>query len=130
MALQLSYVDKEGDVHPNSYWVISDIKIFKRLVDNNRTPIAHEDLPDHIKLAGYYGEITVFGWRTKAERDAGKGARFVHSVNPTGWWPPENYHEVTTKEDYRFTIDLDQDLYTLAYDHLKTLDLFKDAESV
>jgi hypothetical protein len=127
MALQMNYVDKEGDTHPNSYWVISDVKIFKRLVDNLKSPIAQEKLPDYIKWAGYYGEITIFGWRTKTERDNGKGARFVHSLNPTGWQPPENYHEITTSPEYRFTIDLNKNIYTSAYAYLKTLYVFKDA---
>lgn len=127
MALQISYTDKDGDIHNNSYWVISDIKIFKRLVDNLMTPIADEDMPDHVKLAGYYGEITIYGWKTKAERDNGKGARFVHSLHPTGWWPPENYHEVSTNESYRFTLDPDLPLYEQAYAHLKSLPMFENA---
>lgn len=130
MGLQISYTDKEGDIHPNSYWVISDIKIFKRLVDNKITPIAEEDMADHVKLAGYYGEITIFGWRSKSDRDIGKGARFVHSIHPTGWWPPENYHEVTTKEIYRFTIDPDQPLYTQGYQHLKSLPMFENCTEI
>lgn len=127
MALQISYTDREGDIHANSYWVISDVKIFKRLVDNKITPIAEEDMADHVKLAGYYGEITIYGWKSKADRDAGKGARFVHSLRPTGWWPPENYHEVTTKEEYRFTLNPDNPLYEQAYAHLKTLSMFENA---
>lgn len=127
MALQISYTDKEGDIHNNSYWVISDVKIFKRFVDNPLTPIADEDISDHVRYAGYYGEITVAGWRTKADRDNGKSARFIHSIHPTGWWPPTTYHEITTSESYRFTLDPDQPLYDQAYIHLKTLPLFANA---
>lgn len=127
MALQISYTDKEGNVHSNSYWVISDVKIFKRFVDNRLTKIADEDMPDHVKLAGYYGEVTMCGWRTKADRDSGKHARFVHSVLPTGWWPPESYHEVTTGEQYRFTVDPNQPLYDQAYNYIKTVPIFQNA---
>ena len=132
MALQISYTDKEGDTHEQSYWVISDVHIVKKLNDNLITPIAAEDMPSWVKYAGYYGVIVLMGWRTKQNRDDGKGARFIHSVFPTGWEPPNNYHEVTTNEDYRFILDMEsQDsLLTQAYNHLKTLDYFADAVEV
>ena len=33
MALKVSYTDRAGVTHANSYWVISDIKMFKKLND-------------------------------------------------------------------------------------------------
>ena len=31
MALKMSYTDKRDDTHANSYWVISDMDVFKKL---------------------------------------------------------------------------------------------------
>lgn len=130
MALQINYTDKEGEIHPNSYWVVSNVHIEKKLNDNLLTPIAPGDMPDWVKYAGYYGIIVLMGWKSKADRDAGKNARFIHSVFPTGWDTINTYHEVTTKEDYRFTIDPNNPLFDQAYVHLKTLGLFANATEV
>jgi len=132
MGLQISYTDKEGETHAESYWVISNVVIEKKLNDNTLAPIADEDLSDHVRFAGYYCIIILMGWRSKEHRDNGRGARFVHSVHPTGWQPPENYHEITTNEEYRFTWDITStdSLLTQAYQHLLTLDLFTSATEI
>jgi hypothetical protein len=130
MALQISYTDLDGDVHPNSYWVVSNVIVEKKLNDTPITPPSPGPNPDWSVLAGYYGTIVLMGWRTKADRDAGKNARFIHSVNPTGWNTLNTYHETVTSFDYRFTINPDDPLFDQAYVHLKTLDLFADSLDV
>jgi hypothetical protein len=127
MALQISYSDNEGEVYSNSYWAVSNVLVEKKLNNSTVNPPSPAPAPDWESVAGYYGIIVLMGWRTKADRDAGKNARFIHSVNPTGWNTLNTYHEVTASADYRFTINPNNPLFDQAYVHLKTLNLFENA---
>lgn len=130
MGLQISHTDKEGETYPESYWVVSNVKIEKKFHDSGQMPIANEFIADWVKYAGTYGIISIMGWKTKADRDAGKEPRYIMSVFPTGWTPPSGYHEYTGSEDLRFTVDLNDPLFEQAYVHLKTVDKFSNAEDV
>ena len=149
MALKVSYTDRAGVTHANSYWVISDIKMFKKL--NNTEDLLRKSLnladgvDTHIKAPdidikkGYYLSLTVMGWSTKADRDAGKppmGMSFRYPSEHMAWGTAGIHHtyEEGTKDSNSFLAPFDpsssDNMLKQAYDYLKTLDQFKDATEV
>tara|TARA_B100000287_G_scaffold144533_1_gene136397 strand:+ start:1180 stop:1629 length:450 start_codon:yes stop_codon:yes gene_type:complete len=149
MALKVSYKDRADVTHANSYWVITDIKMFKKL--NNTEDLLRKSLnladgvDTHIKAPdidikkGYYLSLTVMGWSTKADRDAGKppmGMSFRYPSEHMAWGTAGIHHtyEEGTKDSNSFLAPFDpsssDNMLKQAYDYLKTLDQFKDATEV
>ena len=149
MALKMNYTDRAGVSHPNSYWAISDIKMFKKL--NNTEDLLRKslDLADgedtHIKAAdvdvkkGYYLNLTVMGWSTEADRTAGKppmtvAYRYPTEHQPWGTFGIQHHMEEGTAFSHEMVAPFDpsssDNMLKQAYDYLKTIDLFKDATEV
>ena len=140
MALKVSYTDRAGVTHANSYWVISDIKMFKKL--NNTEDMMRKSLnladgeDTHIKgkdkdiKPGYYVHITVCGFKSKAEREAGKppiAIAFNHPTKHPTWFCYMDEHSIDELDDMPWDISSQANMLISAYEYLKTLDFFKDA---
>lgn len=138
MGLQVSHTDKNGTTHANSYWVVSDVKLEKKLNETPDPAIAlvpgSDPAPAWNTTPGYYGRIVAFGWRTKADRDAGKDPEFVGSVYKTDHASIFSYHEYVDSKDGDFRMEFDPDstdsLIAQAYTRLLELDMFADATVV
>lgn len=140
MALKMSYTDKRGDTHANSYWAISDMDVFKKLHTSEDMMRKSLNLADgeqaDIKAAdkdttpGYYVHITVCGFKSKAERDAGKPpiaiAFAVPTKHPT-WFCYMDEHLIHELDDMPWDISSQANMLISAYAHLKTIDFFSDA---
>jgi len=140
MALKMNYTDKRGDTHTDSYWAISDMDVFKKLHTSEDMMRKSLDLADgedtHIKAAdkditpGYYVHFTVCGFKSKAERDAGKPpiaiAFAVPTKHPT-WFCYMDEHLIHELDDMKWDISSQANMLISGYAHLKTIDFFKDA---
>ena len=140
MALKMNYTDKRGDTHADSYWAISDMDVFKKLhttEDMMRKSLNLADGEDtHIKAAakdttpGYYVHITVCGFKSKAERDAGKPPIAIAFAVPTkhpSWFCYMDEVYINELDDMPWDISSQANMLISAYAHLKTLDFWKDA---
>lgn len=137
MGLQISYTDKKGTTYSQSYWVVSDMKLEKKLHETPDPVIAivpgSDPAPKWVTTPGYYARLVVYGWKSKSDRDNGEDAYFVHCVYPTDHWTIDSYHEYVNEPNaYRMEYDPTSadSLLTQAYNHLKTLDIFADAVEV
>tara|TARA_X000000950_G_scaffold282175_1_gene380508 strand:+ start:471 stop:908 length:438 start_codon:yes stop_codon:yes gene_type:complete len=141
MALKMSYTDKRDDTHANSYWVISDMDVFKKLYTSEDMLRASLNLTDdddqpEVKAAakdttpGYYVHFTVCGFKSKAERDAGKPPIAIAFAQPTKhptWFCYIDEHQVNELDDMPWDISSEANMLAAGYAFLKTIDFFKDA---
>jgi hypothetical protein len=141
MALIQSYeVPGTGLTAPEAYFVVTDIKIHKRMADF-QTPVDNSDpsgltnggvWEDGMELfwqAGYVAECYVTIWANKAAREADSKPIGFAGLNPT---EVEAELDIGTKgldHRCRFFIDMDSsDSHIVqAYNHLKSLDYFENA---
>lgn len=134
MGLQVNYNDSRGREIENSYWVVSDLKFFKRLNDTSNE--ARDALPEGVEpdrfdtIPGYYVNIVVFGWDSKSDRDAGEDPKYIRSVLPTDYQTIFSAHEKEESYDYRFEYDIlsSDSIITQAYQHLlNNVEIFSSA---
>lgn len=122
---------KSGIIASNAYHIIIKVDTLKRVVDDedpsNARPI---NSPNHAWKAGYYGKICVATYASKEAREEGKVPISVKAVYPTD--TPYGY-EGTTQTDSLLNFEIDgtstQSVVEQAYNHLKTLDYYKDGIS-
>lgn len=130
MALIKAYETRSGIEAPNAYHVIHKVETFKRMVDDQDPHGARPaNAPDYIWKAGYYGRICTVVYTSKAAREAGKMPIAARAVYPTD--VPGGYFtgEIATDTLLNFGIDVNspKSVVEQAYDHLLTLDYYKDA---
>lgn len=136
----MSYTDTRGETHANSYWAISDIDMFKKLHTTEDMMRKSLDLADgvdtHIKAPskdttpGYYMHITVCGFKSKAERDAGEkpiAICFDHPTKHPTWFAYMDEIYIHELDAALFDASSSDSLLVQGYAHLKTLDFWKDA---
>lgn len=141
MALIQSYeVPGTGLTAPEAYFVVTDIKVHKRMADvqtpvDNTDPtgltnggVWDDDMEVHWQ-AGYVADVYVTIWANKAAREADSkpiGFAGVHATEVEA-----DLHIGTKGLDHRckFFIDMDSaDSHIVqAYNHLKSLDYFENA---
>ena len=111
-----------------AYHVIVKVDTIKRVVDETDTEqMRPKNAPNHAWKAGYYGKISVATYASKEARDAGKVPIAMKAVYPTD--VPYGYDgRMETDSLLTFEIDVTstQSVIEQAYNHLKTLDYYKD----
>jgi len=111
-----------------AYHVIVKVDTIKRVVDETDTEqMRPKNAPNHAWKAGYYGKISVATYASKEARDAGKVPIAMKAVYPTD--VPYGYDgRMETDSLLTFEIDVTstQSIIEQAYNHLKTLDYYKD----
>lgn len=144
MALQMSYTDRRGDTHSASYWSISDTDVFKKLHTSDDLLRASLNLTDpddqpEMKAAnkdttpGYYVHLTVCGFKSKAERDAGKppiAIAFKHPTKHPTWFVYMDEIMINELDDMPWNISSEANLLVTGYAYLKTLSFFSSATDV
>jgi hypothetical protein len=140
MALTMSHTTKAGVTHANSYWLISDIDIFKKFQntpDMLRASLNLEDgeqpeiqAPARDREAGYFLHLTVIGWASETARsdgDAPIAAVYRYPTkHPTHETVMDTY-EIVDMDGFKWDTSLSDTMYAQAYAHLKTLDFFSGA---
>jgi len=109
-------VPNTGLTIPNSYHIISDVKLDKRTYSipvgaNSKDPLNGEP--------GYIGQIFIHVFASKESRDQGmKPIAFINAAMP-------EFNDI----NFRFAYDPDSvdTLLTQAYDHLKQTNFYKDS---
>jgi hypothetical protein len=113
---------------PTAYHVIVKVDTLKRVTDDPDVGgMRPKNAPNFIWKAGYYGRICVATYASKEARDGGVYPISMRSVYPTG--TPYGFDGIViTDELLNFEIDLNSEKTVIeqAYDHLKTLDYYKD----
>ena len=111
-----------------AYHVIVKVDTIKRVVDETDTEqMRPKNAPNHAWKAGYYGKISVATYASKEARDAGKVPIAMKAVYPTD--VPYGYDgRMETDSLLTFEIDVTstQSIIEQDYNHLKTLDYYKD----
>ena len=111
-----------------AYHVIVKVDTIKRVVDEVDTAqMRPKNAPNHAWKAGYYGKICVATYASKEARDEGKIPIVMKAVYPTEI--PYGYDgKMETDSLLTFEIDVTSTQSTIdqAYNHLKTLDYYKD----
>ena len=144
MALQMSYTDNRGDTHSASYWSISDTDVFKKLNASDDLLRASLGLtnaddqpgmkaPAKTTTPGYYVHLTVCGFKSKAERDAGKPPIAIAFAAPTKhptWFVYMDEIMINELDDMPWNISSEANLLVAGYAYLKTLTFFSSASDV
>lgn len=119
---------KSGLTTSTAYHVIVKVDTLKRVTDDKDTGGARpKNAPNHVWKAGYYGRICIATYASKEARDNGYDPISMKSVYPTG--TPYGFDgRVETDDMLNFEIDVTstQSVIEQAYNHLKTLDYYKD----
>ncbi len=141
MALIQSYeVPGTGLSAPDAYFVVTDVKVQKRMQDiplppDNSTPtgltnngVRDDDMEVHWQ-AGYIAECFVTIWASKAAREAHNKPIGFAGVNATEVEAELNIGTRGLDHRCKFFIDMDSaDSHIVqAYTHLKSLDYFAEA---
>ena len=143
MALTMSHTTKAGVTHPNSYWLISDVDIFKKFVNSEDMLRRSLDLaegeqpeiqcPQKDRQAGYYLHLTVIGWASETARsdgDAPIAAVYRYPTkHPTHETMMDTY-DIVEMDGVTWDTSSSDTMYAQAYAHLKTLDFFDGATDV
>ena len=140
MALTMSYTTNAGTTHANSYWVITDIDMFKKL--QNSTDLMRQSLgladderpevaaPARDTTTGYYLHITVCGWKTATSRSNGdKPIAIVYrypTKHPT-WFYVMDEHVENALGDCEWDLSSETNMLNAAYTFLKTTNFFSNA---
>ncbi len=143
MALTISHTTKAGVTHPNSYWLISDVDIFKKFVDSEDMLRKSLDLADNEqpeiqcpqkdRQAGYYLHLTVVGWASaeaRANFNAPIAALYRYPTKHPTHVTVMDTHEIYDLDGVHWDTSLSTTIYEQAYAHLKTLDFFSGATDV
>lgn len=141
MALTMSHTTKAGVTHASSYWLISDIDIFKKF--HNSTDMLRQSLnladdeqpeiqaPARDREAGYFLHLTVIGWESATARsngDAPIAAVYRYPTkHPTHETVMDTY-EIHDLDQMKWDTSSSDTMYAQAYAYLKTLDFFSSAE--
>ena len=140
----MSYTDGRGDTHSASYWSISDTDVFKKLhtsEDHLRKSLNLTDPDDQPEMKaeakdttpGYYVHLTVCGFKSKAERDAGKppiAIAFKHPTKHPSWFCYMDEIRINELEAMPWNIGSEANLLVAGYAYLKTLSFFSSATDV
>lgn len=140
MALQMSYTDDAGNVHENSYWVISDIDIFKKLHNTEDMLRKSLDLKDGERpeqkapkkdtTKGYFCHITVCGFKSSEDRDNNGKPIAVCYYYPTKhptWFHHTDKKEIRELDHFEWDTNSNDSMYQQMYAYLKTLDFWSEA---
>ena len=121
------YLDRLWDVFKKLHTSEDMMRKSLDLADGEQTDIKASDKDT---TPGYYVHITVCGFKSKAERDAGKPpiaiAFAVPTKHPT-WFVYMDEHLIHELDDMPWDISSQSNMLISAYAHLKTIDFFKDA---
>ena len=136
----MSYTNEIGDVYPESYWVVSDIDMFKKLhtsPDQLRASLNLEEgqspevtAPARDTTPGYYLHLTVLGFKSAADRAAGGYPISICYRYPTKhptWFHAADRKEMHELDDILWDISSTENMMSVAYAHLKTLDFWSEA---
>lgn len=140
MALIQPYeIPNTGLTAPNAYFVVTDVKVQKRMQDIPTPPDAyhptgltnggvHEGPEVHWKK-GYVATVTVTIWSDKQSREEGKKPIGFAGDNPTDMEAELNIGTEGLDHKCVFFLDMDStDSHVVqAYSHLKSLDYFAGA---
>jgi hypothetical protein len=111
-----------------AYHVIVKVDTIKRVVDDEDPSGARpKNAPNHAWKAGYYGKISVATYVSKEARDTGKAPIAIIAAYPTD--VPYGFAGMVKPDSLlNFEIDVTstQSAIEQAYNHLKTLDYYKD----
>jgi hypothetical protein len=117
-----------GLTAPTAYHVIVKVDTLKRVVDDIDVGGARpKNAPNHAWKAGYYGKICVATYASKQARDEGKTPIAMRAVYPTA--VPYAYAggvEPDSLLNFEIDVSSNQSVIEQAYNHLKTLDYYKD----
>ena len=140
MALQMSYTNGAGDTYPESYWVVSDIDMFKKLhtsPDALRASLNLEEgerpemaAPARDTTPGYYLHLTVLGFKSASDRAAGGLPICICFRYPTKhptWFHAVDRKHITELDDILWDISSTENMIGAAYSHLKSLDFWSTA---
>lgn len=141
MALIQSYeVPNTGLTADNAYFVITDIKVNKRMQDiplppDSSTPSGltndgvREEGTELYWQAGYIADVHVTIWATKTARENGNAPIGYAGVNATEVEADLHIGTRGLDQKCRFFLDMSSDDSHMvqAYNHLKTLDYFASA---
>lgn len=143
MALQMSYTANNGEKFEESYWVVSDIDIFKKLHTSEDMMRKSLDLkegespeikaPARDTTPGYYLHLTVLGFKSAADREAGGGPICICHRYPTKhptWFQYMDRKDMNELDDIVWDMSSNANMLTTAYAHLKTLDFWSSATDV
>lgn len=143
MALQMSYTDDAGNVHQNSYWVISDIDIFKKLHNTedllrkslNLSEGESPEIKAENKLIkkGYYCHITICGFKSAEDRDNnGKPIAICYNypTKHSTWFHAIDRKEIRQLDHFEWDVNSTDTMYQQIYAYLKTLDFWSEAVDV
>lgn len=138
MALTRDYeIPGTGVVVSNAYHVVTNVKVEKRIADFKPPPDSsrkdkvtanfYDNKNEVDWKAGYIGDIAITIWKDKASRDS--------NAKPIGFVgldsSDNNYHTLNSNnnEKYKFFIDINSPKNEIeqAYDHLMTLDYYKNS---
>lgn len=140
MALIQPYeIPNTGLTAPNAYFVVTDVKVQKRMQDIPTPPDpsdptgltngGEQEGPEVYWKAGYVATIAVTIWTDKTAREEGKNPVGYAGVNPTDVEADLNIG--TEGLDHRCVFMLDMNSsdshIVQAYSHLKSLDYFAGA---
>ena len=140
MALTMSHTTKADVTHPNSYWLISDVDIFKKFVNSEDMLRRSLDLaegeqpeiqcPARDREAGYFLHLTIIGWanaEARANGDAPIAAVYRYPTkHPTHETMMDTY-EIHDLDQMNWDTSSSDTMYAQAYSYLKTLDFFDGA---
>jgi len=143
MALQMSYTNGAGDTYAESYWIVSDIDMFKKLhisedMLRRSLNLSEGEQPEMAAPArdttpGYYLHLTVLGFKSAADRAAGgKPICICHrypTKHPT-WFHAMDVKDMNELDDIVWNISSTENMMSVAYAHLKTLDFWSEATDV
>jgi hypothetical protein len=117
-----------GLTAPTAYHVIVKVDTLKRVVDDIDVGGARpKNAPNHAWKAGYYGKICVATYASKQARDEGKTPIAMRAVYPTD--VPYGFAggvEPDSLLNFEIDVSSNQSVIEQAYNHLKTLDYYKD----
>jgi hypothetical protein len=131
MALIKELTLDNGITCENAYHVIVGVTTTKRPVDDpDPGGLRHDDTPEHLWRAGYWGRITVAIYASKAARDAGKTPIAAVAKYPTDM-PYGFLGAIETTDEMIFEIDPTSEISIVnqAYAYLATLPRYADATS-
>jgi len=129
MAFIKEYKLNNGLSAPNAYHVIVKVDTLKRVCDDpDPDNIRPRNTPNYAWKSGYYGRMSVAVYASKEARENGSVPIGMKCVYPTG--TPYGYlGPIETIEELNFDMNINSPLSDVeqAYQHLKTLDYYKDA---